>query len=103
MNYKDSLGDEIKKIYEEETDDIGLSPHSIDKIMMSRKVSLREKTSIFLNKEIEIPLAPAIVGFVLILGISIFPKELPKKGKIEIIDFNGSQIIMTSKKEVGIK
>ena len=37
MNYKDSLGDEIKKIYEEETDDIGLSPHSIDKIMIDRK------------------------------------------------------------------
>lgn len=103
MDYKDSMGNEIKSIYEEETKDIKLSSKSLDNIMKNRKINLREKISNFLNKEIEIPLTPALIGFVLILGISIFPKSFPTTEKVEIINLNGSQIIMRSKKEVSRK
>ncbi|MGO1469233.1 MAG: hypothetical protein ACTHW2_04345 [Tissierella sp.] len=103
MDYKDSFGNEIKKIYEEDVKDINLSPQALDKIIGSRKISLREKIRNFLNKEIEIPLAPAVIGFVLILGISIFPKGFTSKEEIEVIDFSGSQIIITSKREADMK
>ncbi len=56
-----------------------------------------------LNKKIRISLAPAILGFILILGISMFPKNFPTTEKVEIIEFNGSQIIMKSKREVARK
>lgn len=100
MDYKDSLGNEIKDMYEEDAKDIDLSSEALDKIINSRKISLGEKIRNFLNKEIEVPLAPAIIGFVLILGISIYPKGTANIEKVEIINFNGSQIIITSKKEV---
>lgn len=103
MDYKDSKGNEIKSIYEEETKDIRLSSKALDNIMKNRKINLREKISNFLNKEIEIPLTPALIGFVLILAISIFPKDFPTTEKVEIINLNGSQIIMRSKKEVSRK
>lgn len=103
MDYKDTMGDEIKDILEEETKGLKLSTKAIDNIMASRKINLREKISNFLNKEIEIPLTPAIIGFVLILAISIFPKDFPTTKNVEIIEFNGSQIIMRSEKEVGRK
>lgn len=103
MDYKDSIGDEIKNIFEEETVDMKLSTNTIDNIMGSRKIGLREKISNFLNKEIEIPLTPAIIGFVLIIGISIFPKDFPTTKKVEIMNINGSQIIIRSKKEVSKK
>lgn len=103
MDYKDPIGNEIKSIFEEETKDMKLSSETFDKILESRKVSLRDKISNFLNKEIEIPLTPAIIGFVLLLGISIFPKGFPSTEKIEIIDLNGSQIIMKIDKEVSRK
>jgi hypothetical protein len=103
MNYKDSMGNEIKNILEEESIDLKLSSKTVDNIMGSRKVSLLEKVNNFLNMEIEVPLTPAIIGFILILGISIFPKDFITTEKVEIINLNGSQIIMTSKKEVSIK
>lgn len=100
MNYKDPLGNEIKNIFEEDVKDLELSSLTISKIMDSRKVSLKEKIRTLLNKEIEIPLAPAIVGFVLVLGISILPKNLEITGKVQVIEINGSQIIIRDKKEV---
>ncbi|NSJ93083.1 hypothetical protein G7A79_28960, partial [Coprococcus sp. MSK.21.13] len=48
----------------------------------------------------EINLSPAIIGFVAILAITILPKDLFNKEKIEIINLNGSQIIFRSDKEV---
>lgn len=103
MDYKDSMGNDIKSIYEEEIKDIKLSSKSLDNIMKNRKINLREKISNFLNKEIEIPLTPALIGFVLILGISIFPKSFPTTEEVEIINLNGSRIIMRTKKEVSRK
>ena len=103
MNYKDFMGKEIKDILEEETKDMKLSSKTLDKIMKSREISLIEKISNFLNKKIRISIAPAILGFVLILGISMFPKNFPTTEKLEIIEINGSQIIMKSKREVARK
>lgn len=103
MAYKDPIGNEIKSIFEEETEDMKLSSETFDNILESRKLSLRDKIGNFLNKEIEVPLTPAIIGFVLLLGISIFPKGFQTTQEIEIIDLNGSQIIMKVDKEVSGK
>lgn len=100
MDYKDSMGREIKNIFNEEAEDLKLSKEILDNIMASRKISTREKISNFLNKEIHLPLIPAILGFVLILGISIFPKDFPTSKNVEIININGSQIIISRDKEV---
>lgn len=100
MDYKDPLGNEIKSILEEDTKDLKLSFSTIENIKKSRKVTLREKISTILNHELEIPLTPAIIGFVLILGISIFPKDFELIQKTEIINFNGSQIIIQKNKGV---
>ena len=100
MDYKDNMGDEIKNIFEDQAKNIKLSSKALDNIMASRKTSLREKISNFLNKEIEVPFFPVLIGFVLILGISIFPKDFPTSRNVEIININGSQIIITRDKEV---
>lgn len=100
MNYKDSLGDEIKNIFEEESKNIQLSTEVLDNIMKNRKLTFKSKLKNFLNREIEINLSPAIIGFVAILAITILPKDLFNKEKIEIINLNGSQIIFRSDKEV---
>lgn len=100
MNYKDSLGDEIKNIFEEESKNIQLSTEVLDDIMKNRKLTLKNKLNNFLNREIEINLSPAIIGFVAILAITILPKDLFNKEKIEIINLNGSQIIFRSDKGV---
>ncbi|NMA58363.1 hypothetical protein [Clostridium cochlearium] len=100
MNYKDSLGDEIKNIFEEESKNIQLSTEVLDDIMKNRKLTFKNKLNNFLNREIEINLSPAIIGFVAILAITILPKDLFNKEKIEIINLNGSQIIFRSDKEV---
>lgn len=100
MNYKDSLGDEIKNIFEEESKNIQLSTEVLDNIMRNRKLTFKNKLKNFLNREIEINLSHAIIGFVVILAITILPKDLFNKEKIEIINLNGSQIIFRSDKEV---
>lgn len=100
MDYKDFIGKEIKNIFEEEAEDIILSSKTLDNILGSRKLSLRDKINNFLNREIEIPLTPAIIGFVLLLGISIFPRDFPTSQNVDIININGSQIIVKIDKEV---
>ncbi|MBV1821860.1 hypothetical protein G7A79_28585, partial [Coprococcus sp. MSK.21.13] len=70
MNYKDSLGDEIKNIFEEESKNIQLSTEALDNIAKNRKLTFKNKLKNFLNREIEINLSPAIIGFVAILAIT---------------------------------
>lgn len=100
MGYKDPLGNEVKNIFEEEVKDLELSSLSVSRIIDTRKVSLRGKIRNFLNREIEIPLTPALVAFVLVLAISILPKNLEMAGKVQVIEINGSQIIIRDRKEV---
>lgn len=100
MGYKDPLGNEVKNIFEEEVKDLELSSISVSRIIDTRKVSLRGKIRNFLTREIEIPLTPALVAFVLVLAISILPKNLEMAGKVQVIEINGSQIIIRDRKEV---
>lgn len=102
MDKKDLLGLELKSLMEEDTKDLNLSSDSIDKIIKSRKKTWRDKINDFLNTEIEIPLAPVIVGFAALLVISILPKNIFKDSNIRIIDIGTSQVIIREK-EVGRK
>lgn len=97
MDKKDLLGQEIKNIMEEDTKNFKLSPDSIDKILNNREKSLKNKINQFLNKEIEIPLAPAIVGFAALLVISILPKDLFKYQEVNIINIGSSQVFVREK------
>ncbi len=97
MNNKDLLGKEIKEIMVEETKDLSLSNSSIDKIINSREKSWRERLNQFLDKEVEIPLATAIVGFAALLIISILPKDLFKKQDFKIINIGSSQVFIREK------
>lgn len=81
----------------EETKDLSLSYSSIDKIIKSRKKSWKDRLNAFLDKEIEIPLAPAIVGFAALLIISILPKDLFKKQDFKIINIGSSQVFIREK------
>lgn len=97
MDKKDLLGQEIKIIMEEDTKNFKLSPDSIDKILSSREKTLKDRVNQFLNKEIEIPLAPAIVGFTALLVISILPKDLLKYQEVKIINIGSSQVFVREK------
>jgi hypothetical protein len=103
MNNKDLLGKEIKGIFEEETKDIELSSSLIDSIVNSRKRTWRNKLDDFLNKEIEIPIAPAIVGIAALLAISIVPKDILKNQEIKVINIGSSQVFIKNYKDVSKK
>ena len=100
MDYRDPIDEEIKKILEEESRDLKLSPITIQNIKAETRISLKQRIKSFLNREIELPLAPALLAFTLVIGISIFPKDFESSGKTELIDINGSIIIVTNKDEV---
>lgn len=97
MDKKDLLGMELKLIMEEETKDLSLSTNSIDKMLNFRKRTLQDKIKNLLNKEIEIPLAPAIVGLAALLAITTIPKDIFKSNEIRIIDIGSSQVIIREK------
>lgn len=103
MNEMDKLGQEIKNIFEEDSKDIVLSSEAIDNILISSKPALLVKLKGFLNKEIEIPIAPAIAGLAALLIISILPKGVFKDHNIQVIDIGGSQIIIRDDREVADK
>ncbi len=103
MDKKDKLIMEIKSIMEEESFDLTLSQKTLDNIIQHRNKSLKEKISEFLNKEIEIPLAPAIIGFAALLAITLIPGDLFKSQNIRIIDMGGSHVIIRESYEVSKK
>lgn len=100
MGNRDNFGDEIKSIMEDETCNLTLSQTAMDNIFKSRKKSVKEKIDEFLNREIEIPLAPAIVGLAALFAITIIPLDAFKSQKERIIDIGGSQIIIRESYEV---
>lgn len=100
MDRKDNFGKEIKSIMEEETFGLTLSQAALDNIFKNRKRTIKEKISEFLNREIEIPLAPVIVGLVALFVITIIPLEAFKSQKERIIDIGGSQVIIRERYEV---
>ena len=97
---KDKLGTELKIIMEEEAFDMTLSQAAMDNILAVRKKKLSRRVNEFLNTEIEIPLAPAIIGFAALLVITIIPKNLFNLQENRIININGSQIIVRENYEV---
>ncbi|HBD64768.1 MAG TPA: hypothetical protein DC038_10085, partial [Clostridiales bacterium] len=60
MDNRDILGEEIKKIMQEDTFDMTLSSAAVDNILKLRKKRLKEKINEFLNREIEVPLVPVV-------------------------------------------
>jgi len=100
MEKKDNLGEEIKSIMEEETFDLTLSQTAMNNILQHRKKTLAEKINDFLNREIEIPLAPAIIGFAALFVITIIPGDIFKSQNERIIDIGGSQVILREVYEV---
>ena len=99
MENKDKLGIEIKNIMEEETFDLTLSQKAVNNIIMHRKKTLTEKLKDFLNREIEIPLAPAIIGVVVLFALILIPKDVFKSQNEKVIDMGGSYVIIRG--EVG--
>lgn len=97
MDNKDLLGKEIKEIMIEETKDLSLSQYSIDKIIESKQKTWRDRLNQILDKEIEIPIAPAIVGFAALLVISILPKDLFENQEFKIINIGSSQVFVREK------
>ncbi|MDR7870905.1 MAG: hypothetical protein RIN55_08610 [Tissierellaceae bacterium] len=100
MEHKDLFKDKIKEAMTEETKDIKLSQDLMGRIMSKREKSLREKLSEILNKEIEIPLVPVLVGIAGLFIITIIPKELFSYPSTQIIDIGTSQIIIRDIDEV---
>jgi len=100
MIKKDNLGEEIKSIMEEETFDLTLSQTALDNIFQNRKKTLTKKISEFLNREIEISLAPAIIGFAALFALIIIPGDLFKSQNERIVEMGGSQVIVRESYEV---
>ena len=100
MNNKDLLGLEIKSLLNEDTRNLELSPLVINNIMSKRNKTWREKFNEFLDKEIEIPLSPVILGFAALLVITILPKDIIKSQEIKVINIGSSQIFIRNEKDV---
>lgn len=82
---------------DEDAKQLELSQDIINNIMNSRQLTWRDKMNQFLNKEIEIPLTPAIVAFAALLAITIIPKDIFKVEKIQVIQIGNSQILVREK------
>lgn len=100
MEKKDKLGIELKKIMEEETFDMTLSQEATDNILKNKKKKLSQRMNEFLNREIEIPLAPAIIGLAALFAITVIPKNIFDLQERQIINIEGSRIIVRERYEV---
>lgn len=100
MNKNDLLDNEIKSILEEDSSNIGFSNELRDKILSSGKMTLRKRINIFLDKEIEIPIAPALVGLAALLAIWIIPKGIFENNSVQVINIGESQIFIIEGKDV---
>lgn len=98
MEKKDNLGEEIKRIMEEETSGMTLSGKTLDSILQNRKKTLKggikERISGFLNREVEIPLIPAIAVFAALFVLTAVPMDAFKPQREIIIEIGGSQVIL---------
>jgi hypothetical protein len=100
MNTRDRLGEELKKIMDEDSESIVLSSDFMNRIIEKSKPTPISRVRDFLNSEIEIPLAPALIGFAALIAITIIPKDIFKDNSIQVIDIGGSQIIIRDDREV---
>jgi len=93
MDNRDILGEEIKKIMQEDTFDMTLSSAAVDNILKLRKKRLKEKINEFLNREIEVPLVPVVAVFLIVCAIGVVPRDILKVRMERTVDIGGSQII----------
>lgn len=100
MDKKDLLGLELKSIMEEEAANINLSQSTINQILHARKTGFFYKIKDFLNREIEIPLAPGLIGLVSLIILLSIPKDLFKYEDKEIILMVDRPIILSSREVV---
>ena len=97
MDKKDLLAIELKSVMEEESEGMELSQNIINNIMNSRELTLKDKINNFLNHEIEIPIAPAVVGFAALLFITSIPKDIFKNTETRVINIGSSQVYIKEK------
>lgn len=100
MEHKD-FEKKLKEAMIDQTKDIEISPNLINKIMSNRQKTWKEKLREFLNKEIEIPLVPVIVGATALFVVSILPMEVFTQETTRTIDIGPSRIIIRDIKELG--
>lgn len=99
---KDKLGIKLKKIMEEETGNIEFSQELKNRILKSREITLKEKIVNFLNKEVEIPLIPAIATFGMIVILIGIPKDIfRREDNFITINIGSSQIIVRNEVKAG--
>ena len=92
--------EKIKEAMIDETKDIKISPDLMGRIMSQRSKTWKEKLNSFLNKEIEIPLVPVLVGVMGLFIITIIPKEIFSHTNTRMIDIGTSRIIIREVDEV---
>lgn len=97
MNKKDLLARELKNLMEEDTRKLELSQDLINNMVKPRQAPIKERLNNFLNQEIEIPLAPVIIGFAALLIITTFPRDILSIKKVQIIDAGNNQILIRDK------
>lgn len=103
MEKKDKLGLELKSIMEEEAFGLTMSQTAIDNILKCKKKKLSYRINDFLNREIEIPLAPAIIGLAALIAVIIIPRDVFNLQKERIMNIEGSQVIIREIYEVSRK
>ncbi|WP_353092968.1 hypothetical protein [Tissierella praeacuta] len=96
---KDRLGNELKIIMEDEVKEIEISQGLRDRILISRKKTLKDRIKDFLNKEIELPLVPMMASFIIFFIIVGIPKDIVVKSE-SIIDLGSTQIIIRDERRV---
>ncbi len=101
MKDKDLLGQKLREIMEEDSRDINISSQLMDEILSHRKKTWKDSIYDFLNREIEVPIAPAIIGIIALFIVTTIPKDIFKKQDMRIIDIGGSHMIIREGKEVG--
>ena len=86
----------------EESKGMEISHDLIDRIMSKREKTWKEKLSELLNKEIEIPVVPVLVGITGLFIIAIIPKEVFSQPRMQTINIGNSQIIIRDVDEVAL-
>lgn len=86
---------------EDEAKNIELSQGLRDRILNSRKKTLRDKIRDFLNMEVELPLVPMMAGFLLLFIMIGVPKDLMELNKTtKVVEIGSSQMIIRDERRL---
>ena len=94
MDRNDKIGEILKNIMEEDSKGIAMDTSMMEKITSRVKPSPLERLREILNHEVEIPVAPVVIGFAALIAITILPNDVFKNNSVRVIDIGGSQIII---------